>query len=137
MNKQLEKRKELQEFVDTLLIFFENAPSIEEVDMDKVNSSIKKLNEIKDVLSDPTSCLTFSEKIKFSQDFEEKLLRDDIEEYLKGYTEQQFRDLFGYQKSFAEKNIQDIVEKYKEERFSLEDESNIFYESVRYLRNKL
>ena len=136
MNKQLEKLKNLQAFIDNLLIFFENVSVVEEeVDMNKVNVSIKNLNEIKDILSNPTSCMTFNEKLKFSQDFEEELLRNDIEEYLEGFTEEQFRNLFGYPKSFAKQNIQDIVEKYKEERFIFE--SNIFYNSVYYLKNKL
>ena len=97
----------------------------------------KRLEQIKDILSDPMSCLTFSEKLKFSQDFKEKLLREDIEEYLEGYTEEQFENTFGYQKSFAEENIQDIVKSYQKKRCILEDESDIFYESVFDLKNEL
>ena len=111
MNKQLEKRKDLQAFIDNLLIFFESVSVVEEeVDMNKVNTSIKNLNEIKDILSNPTSCMTFNEKLKFSQDFEEELLQNDIEEYLEGFTEEQFRDLFGI-KNRSQKKIFKISSK--------------------------
>lgn len=137
MDDKMKQRNELKQFVDTLLVFFENASGIEEADMDKVNSGIKSLNAIKNILTDPTTFLTFNEKVKLAQNLERQFVKDNIEEYIDGCPEKDFKAVFGYDKDLSIKNIEEIVDKFQElQRDKEDEESELIFDAIYSLKGR-